>query len=491
MAKSYKILFVSSEVYPFSKESGIADVSHSLPIAIKEFKHDIRVMCPKYGTLNERKSKIHNIMRLREVPIAVGEKNEIANIKSSSIYSPKNKVQVYFSTNQEYFEDRKGVYHDPLTWSEYPDNAERFIFFSKSVLETCVRLKWIPDIIHINDWQTALIPAFLQSNYAGKFSKTKIVFTIHNFYRQGEFPIKELVKTGLKPKIMEHYLHKEKLNFMKGGIHFANFVTTVSPSYACEILEESTYGNDLNYALIEKGNSFKGILNGVDNYVWNPTLDRLIHTRLTDDFEDYKIKNKVHLQREVGLPVSPDTPIFGMIPRIGYQKGTSLLIDVAESILQQNIQLILLGQGDSDLKDKLAVLSTKYPDKFKAIFAFDEILSHQIEAGADFFLMPSMYEPCGLNLLYSLKYGTVPVVRNTGGMKDSAKNFDDITGIGNSIVFNNYNVKDFSGAIFRAINLYNNKTELRRIIRNGIEGDYSWKLGAKEYDKIYRTIMKE
>lgn len=491
MAKTYKILFVSSEVYPFSKESGISDVSHSLPIAIKEYNHDIRVMSPKYGIISERRSKIHNINRLREVPISIGDSIKIANIKSSSIYTPKNKVQVYFATNLEYFEERTGVYHDPLSWQEYTDNAERFIFFSKCVLETCVRLKWIPDIIHCNDWQTGLIPAYLRSVYSSKFSKTKILFTIHNFYRQGIFPLSEFAKSGLSPEILEHYTHDGKLNFMKGGIHFSNFVTTVSPSYAEEILTDSKYSNGLNESLILKKNSFKGILNGIETYTWNPKRDRLINSRLTDDFEDYKIKNKIFLQRKAGFEPNPEIPLFGMIPRIGYQKGTSLFIEAAEKIFSNNIQMILLGQGDPHLKSELVEISEKYPDKFKAVFAFDEEFSHQIEAGADFFMMPSLYEPCGLNLLYSLRYGTIPLVRATGGMKDTGINFNDVTGTGNSIVFNNYDVEDFTNAVLRAVNLFKNKTELKRIIKNGMAGDYSWKDSAKEYDSIYRSIMKE
>ena len=491
MAKSYRILFVSSEVYPFAKESGIGDVSHSLPLAIKEFSHDIRVMSPKYGIISERKSKIHNIERLREVPILIGDNTVIANIKSSAILTPKHKVQVYFSTHQEYFDDRTGVYRDHTTWAEYPDNTERFIFFSRCVLETCLRLKWIPDIIHCNDWQTGLIPAYMKFDYGGKFSKTKIVYTIHNFYRQGNFPITEFAKTGLSQEVLANYLHKGQFNFLKGGIHYSNYITTVSPSYAEEILIDKQYGDGLNSSLESKKGNFKGILNGIEPYTWNPKRDKLIHSRMTDDFEDYKIKNKVFLLRLAGLPVDPETPLFGMIPRIGYQKGTSLFIESADKIFKEDIQMILLGQGDPALKTQLMNIADKYPEKFKVVFAFDEDLSHQIEAGSDFFLMPSLYEPCGLNLLYSLRYGTVPVVRATGGMKDMAINFDDITGIGNSIVFDNYDVEDFTKAIFRAKNLYENKTELKSIIRNGMAGDYSWKEGAKEYDSIYRTIMKE
>ncbi|MBX3042890.1 MAG: glycogen synthase [Candidatus Kapabacteria bacterium] len=491
MAKSFKVLFVSSEVYPFAKESGIADVSHSLPLAIRELQHDIRVICPKYGVLNERRSKIHNVSRLRDVEIAVGDKTELANIKSATIISKKNKVQVYFSSNQDYFEQRKGIYHDPINWSAYPDNAERFIFFAKSALETCVRLKWIPDIIHCNDWQTALIPAFMKNNYAGKFNKTKVVFTIHNFYRQGVFPLEELLKTELSNELKEVFIHKDMMNFLKGGLELSNYITTVSPSYANELLDDTTYGNELNYVLKSKVGYFKGILNGIDDYIWNPRRDKLIHQKLEDDFDDFKISNKVFLQRQFGLPVAPEKPLLGFIPRIGYQKGVSLLIETAEKILNNDLQILLLGQGDNELKIQLAEIEKKYPEKFKAVFAFDEDLSHQIEAGADFLMLPSMYEPCGLNVMYSMKYGTIPIVRHTGGMKDSTENYNDATQTGNSIVFTNYDKKDFSDAISRAVNLYSNKTDFKRIIRNALDKDFSWSGGAKEYDNIYRTIMKE
>jgi starch synthase len=491
MAKNFKILFVSSEVYPFAKESGIADVSHSLPIALRDFGHDVRVISPKYGSISERKSKIHNISRLREVPIEIGDRTVLANIKSSSIYSPKHKVQVYFTTNFDYFEERLGIYHDPITWEEYPDNAERFIFFSKSVLETCIHLQWIPDIVHCNDWQTALIPAFIRSGYSSKFAKTKIVFTIHNFYRQGNFPIEEFTKTGLTKEILKNYEHNGKFNFMKGALHYSNFTTTVSPTYHDEILEDNVHSNGMEKILREKGKTFKGILNGIDNYIWNPQKDKLIHSKLTDDFPEFKYKNKIQLQKIVGLPLRPDIPLYGMIPRIGYQKGTGLFIDSADKIFSEDIQLILLGQGDSELKSQLLKIAQKYPSKFKAIFAFDENLSHQIEAGSDFFLMPSQYEPCGLNLMYSLNYGTIPIVRATGGMKDSGINFDEDTLIGNSIVFDKYDVDDFTKAMFRSFKLYRNKESLAQIINNGISGDYTWKESSKEYDAIYRIIMKE
>ncbi len=491
MAKSFKILFVSSEVYPFSKESGIADVSNSLPIALKSLGHDVRVISPKYGSISERKNKIHNISRLREVPIKVGDRTEFVNIKSSSLNSPKYKVQVYFTTNYHYFEERLGIYHDPITWQEYLDNSERFIFFSKSVLETCIQLKWIPDIVHCNDWQTALLPAFIRSGYSNLFSKSKIVFTIHNFYRQGIFPLEEFFKTGLNNDYLKYFEHNGKFNFMKGALHFSNFITTVSPTYREEILEDNILNNGLNNELKIKEKTFKGILNGIDNFIWNPRKDQLIHSKLNNDFLDFKYKNKIQLQKIIGLPIEPDIPLYGMIPRIGYQKGIGLFIESADKIFNNDIQFILLGQGDPNLKSQIINVAKKYPNKFKPIFTFDENLSHQIEAGSDFFLMPSQYEPCGLNLMYSHNYGTVPIVRATGGLKDTGINFNEDTLNGNSIVFDNYDIDDFTKAIIKSIKLYYNKDVFSQIIQNGLSCDYTWKEGVKQYDSIYRTIFKE
>lgn len=491
MAKSLKILFVSSEVYPFAKESGIADVSHSFPLSLKDFGHDVRVISPKYGSISERKSKIHNISRLRDVHVNVGDNLAPVNIKSSSLYSPRHKVQVYFTTNYDYFEERLGIYHDPVTWEEYHDNAERFIFFGKAVLETCIRLKWIPDIIHCNDWQSALIPALIKNGYSSKFNKTKVVFTIHNFYRQGAFDLSEFKKTGLPNELLDNFEHRGKFNFMKGGISYAHYITTVSPTYAKEILEDYHYSNGLNEYLKTRLDNFTGIMNGIEPYTWNPKRDKLIHSRFIDDVEEFKYNNKTQLQKISGLPIRPEIPLFGMIPRIGYQKGTGLFIDSADKIFKEDIQVVLLGQGDTDLKNSLLRIARKYPKKLKVIFAFDDNLSHQIEAGCDFFLMPSLYEPCGLNFMYSLKYATVPIVRATGGLKDSGIDIDADNDNGNSIVFENYAVEDFTNAIFRAVNLFKKKSLMTHVIEKGMQHDYTWTESTKQYDQIYRNIMKE
>jgi starch synthase len=491
MAKSLSILFVSSELYPFAKETGIGDVAYSLPLALKELGHDIRVIFPKYGIVSERKNKIHEISRLRDIPINIGDRLEYSTVKSSTIFNPKAKVQIYVVTNPYFFGERRGVYHDPVSWDEYPDNVERFIFFNRSVIETCNLLGWFPDIIHCNDWQSALTPALARTMYPSKFRKTKFVFTLHNFYRQGAFPLSAFDKTNLEKDILQNFKHKNQFNFVKGGIHYSNYITTVSRTYADEILSDKKYGNGLNVVLKEKSEYFKGILNGIDTHSWNPKSDGLISTKLNKNFDDYKTKNKIDLTAIFGFEYKPGVPLFGLIPRIGYQKGTSLLVEAADELFKNDIQILLLGQGDEQEKVKIAEISQKYPDKFKIKFIFDDDLSHKIEAGCDFFVMPSQYEPCGLNLMYSLTYGTVPIVRATGGMMDVAKDFNQSNKNGNAIVFNDFTADDFIKAVFRGIELYKDKEQMSRIIANGMIGDYSWTKAAAEYANIYKMVIKD
>lgn len=488
MAKTLSILLVSSEIVPFAKESGVGDVSYSLPLAIKDLGHDIRVMMPKYGTISERKNRIHEINRLRDVPIQVGNIEEYATVKSSSINNPRNKVQAYITTNKRFFDDKKGVYHDPATWESYEDNAERFIFFNKSVIETCRLLGWYPDIIHCNDWQTALLPALIKENYAEEFANTKFVFTIHNFKYQGEFELDCFPEIGLPKSAAVNFKHQNKLNMMKAGIHYADYITTVSQTYAEEILSDRQYSNNLNKYLKKRTDEFKGIINGIDNYTWNPKKDKLIKHKLGSDVKEFKYNNKLALTREFGLEFRPNVPIIAMIPRIGYQKGVPLLIDIADELLQLDIQFILLGQGKAELKEKLKAIADKYPEKFKVRFEFDDELSHQIEAGSDIFLLPSEYEPCGLNLMYSMNYGSVPLVRATGGLKEVAVQYNIETKKGNAFVFDKYNAKDFLNKIIEAIELFKDKDEWEIIMQNGLNMDFTWKESAAKYVEIYKNI---
>lgn len=491
MAKALSILYVTSEVFPFAKETGVGDISFSLPLAIKDIGHDIRVMLPKYGCISERKNKIHEINRLRDMPVPIGDLTEPATVKSSSIANPRVKVQAYITTNKKYFDSKKGIYHDPVTWEIYPDNAERFIFFCRSVVETCLLLGWFPDIIHCNDWQTALIPAYLRTLHPAKFKKTKTVFTIHNFAGQGVFPLAEFKNTGLAPEVLANFKHKNQFNMTKGGIIYANHVTTVSPTYGKEILSEKVFSNGLNSILKEHSSKYTPVLNGIDPYVWNPSHDDLLESKYDGNLDDFKYNNKVALMNRFDFEYSPKRPLIGMISKLDSMKGVDVLIEAIPEIMKHDVQFVLLGQGDIVMKEQLEKFNEIYEGRFKAVFAIDEELAHRMEAGSDMFLLPAAYEPFGLNLIYSMLYGAVPIVHPVGGMKDIAENFNKETGEGNSIFISGLNKSELVESITKAVELFKDKETWENLIENGMQGDYTWNENAEKYVEIYRNIMKE
>lgn len=489
MAKPLSILFVSSECVPYAKETGVADVSYSLPLALRESGHDVRVVIPKYGCISERRNKIHEISRLRDIEIPFNDGLELTTIKSSSILNSRTKVQAYIVTNRHFFDDRRGIFHDPVTWELYDDNCERFMFYAVAVVETCLLLGWIPDIIHCNDWQTAFLPGLIREVFNKKFKKTKIIFTIHNFYHQGVFSLDKLKNSPLPPEAQANYRHKYKFNFMKGGIYYSDYVTTVSPNYASEILKDTKYGNGLDALLKEKKADFKGILNGLDTGKWNPKKDKHVAHKLDGDVKKYKMQNKVAVAKAFGLTLEPGKPLLAMIVRIGTQKGVELFLESAELIFGEKIQMVILGQGDDqDLKEKLVETAKKYPSQLKVKICYDEDLAHLIEAGADMFLMPSLYEPCGLNAMYSITYGTVPIVRETGGLANIVTEHNG--NLGNGFLFKKYTPESLHKALVKAIALYNNKEEWLSFIERIMEEDHTWNGKVDDYVEIYKNLKK-
>lgn len=491
MAKQLSVLYVTTEAYPFIKVSGLGDIAFSFPLAMRELGFDMRLMIPRYGCVSERKNRIHEINRLKDMQIKMNEVTELTTIKSSSINNPRAKVQAYITTNYNYFDSRKGVYHDIKTNEKYPDDAERFIFFCKTVIQTCITLGWYPDIIHCNDWRTALIAAYVKVLYPNKFKKTKVVLTVHNFAHQGIIKDSDIVLTDLPKEVVPNFKHKGLFNFLRGGIYYSDFVTTVSPSYAEEVLKNKEMSDGLNAILKQNKNKFKGILNGIDNWVWNPACDDKIDYKLSGDVETFKKKNKEALAKILGIKLNEDAPLIGMISRIDEQKGIPLFIDAADKIFKQNLNLILLGEGDNQLKKKIVKLEQKYSTKFKFISGFDDELAHKIEAASDMFLMPSLFEPCGLNLMYSLKYAAVPIVHFTGGIKDVAIPYDENTKTGNSFVFTEHSSKGLLDALKYALTLFKHKEQWENIIKNGINQDFSWSATAEQYADIYKQLLKD
>lgn len=491
MAKPLSILFVASEIYPIAKTGGVADVAYGLPLALRDLDHDVRVMLPKYGAISERKNKIHEINRLKDIPIDVGAVREFATVKSSSIVNTRTKVQAYMTTNKPYFDSKWGLYNDPETGEEYADNDERFIFFARSVIQTCTLLGWIPQVVHVNDWHTALVAAYMRTIYAQQFKNTKIVLTIHNVSNQGVFPLKDTFeKTGLPESALENLKHKNKLNFLKAGIMYADHITTVSKTYGEQLLSDAKLTDGLNALLKAKKDIFTPVINGIDTTLWTPEKDKLIAKRYTIDTLDKKEDNKEALVKKFDLDFKPATPVIAMISRLVEQKGFGLLKQAAEKLFKEDVQLVVLGEGDKEIEEWLEATAKKYPQKMAVKIGFDENLSHLMEAGADMYLMPSLFEPCGLNQLYSFAYGTVPIVRATGGLQDTVHEFDAPSTKGNGFVFEEYKAADMLEAVQRALEIYKDKSMWRKLVKNGMAEDHSWNHSSLQYEEVYRRILQ-
>ncbi len=493
MSKPLNVLFVTSEVEPFAKTGGLADVSAALPKTIKELGHEIRIILPRYGCISERRSKLHNVLRLKEIQIPIGSTEATASIKSSTLDSKKSKVQVYFIENQELF-GHQDLYVDSATKKDFPNNDERFIFFSRAVLEPLKRLGWPPDIIHLNDWQSGLVPAFLKTFYKDDpfYRGIQTVFTIHNLAYQGAFPAASFQKTGLPKELFtpEGIEFFGKVNFLKAGLVYSDAITTVSEKYAREIQTTPEFGCGLEGVLAKRKHDLSGIINGIDYEVWNPETDDLIPVRYSAKDIELKTENKRYLLHENGMEYIPETPLIGMISRLAEQKGFDILLEVFDDIMKMNVQFILLGTGEKKIQDQLEKLQKKYPKRIGINLKFDDTLAHMIEAGADMFLMPSKYEPCGLNQLYSLRYGTVPVVRATGGLDDTIDDVDE-SQRGTGFKFQKYDGKDLLKSLHRAVKLYGDKSAWQKIQRNGMAKDFSWESSAKQYVALYRKLLRQ
>lgn len=490
MARPLNVLFVSSEVEPFAKTGGLADVSGALPPALKGLGHDIRVITPHYGSIPSKTHGLHTIERLQAMVVPVGTTPFLADVQSSFLGSGPEKVQVYFLDNRLLYE-RAGIYVDPQTAKDYPDNDVRFIFFCRGVLETLKRLEWQPDIIHCNDWPTGLIPAYLATVYAEDpfFRNTRTVFTIHNMAYQGMFPASSFPLTLLPVATFSEdaLLIHGHLNFLKAGLVFSSALTTVSRRYAEEI-QTDEFGCGLQHIARARRGDLHGILNGVDYSTWDPQHDSLIPLHYDVTTLERKEECKRALLTSTGLPYRPSTPVIGMISRLADQKGFDLIGHAFEGIMRHDVQLVVLGTGEQRYHELFQNARMAFPGKVAAKLAFDNPLAHLIEAGSDMFLMPSRYEPCGLNQIYSLRYGTIPIVRATGGLDDTIEDYDATKGTGTGFKFQRYDPHEMLNAIHRAISTYGNKKAWRTIMRNAMAKDYSWDTSAKKYEQLYRSL---
>jgi len=494
MARSLTVLYVAAEAYPYIKETELADIAGGFPLAIREYGHDIRLLIPHYGCTSDKQNKIHHINRMSEINVKMANgKNEPFTIKSSSISNTRSKVQVYVACNQRYFESRKGIYHDPVKWVEYTDNLERFIYYSRTVVETCVTLGWYPDIIHCNNWHLALVPAYIRYFYPQKFKKTKTILTIHNIAEQGVYPIEMFDLLGLPDDARDSFVHKKQLNILKGGMLYANQVTTTSEAYKEQISKDKELTNGLNTLIKLNYDRIIGINNGVDVNYWNPRKDIFIKKKLDNNVSEFKEANKIELCKECKLKYNENTPLLAVISQLNVQKGIDILMDAIPTILEQNIQLIILGQGNKQIKEKLSKLRSKYSKEMALIFTSDDAMIHRVIAGIDMYLAPVRQEASALNFLYSLSYGTIPIVNLTGGIKDFTVSIKKtLTENNNCFTLKTLSAVSLTNAVKDAINLYSNKEVWLKLVTNVISKNYSWKeLSLNLYDNVYRKVLKE
>ncbi len=481
-----KICLVSSEIAPLAKTGGLADVSAALSDYLHRQGHDVRALLPLYSSIDTGGLNLSPVHFLQDREIRLGPHQLRYSIDTATL--PGSTLKIYLLRCPELY-DRPGIYTAGM------DEHLRFILLSRVAIEMCQHMGFAPDIFHCHDWHTALLPLYLKSHYAWDrlFEHSRCVLTIHNIGYQGIFNAQILADMDMQNS--SDRLHQEdlglgRINFLKTGVLYADLLTTVSPNYAREILGPD-YGMGLEGLLQQRRDSLVGILNGVDYKEWNPADDPLIPFAYDVKRTAGKKKNKLALMQELELDSSDDMPLIGMVTRLTYQKGIELVQKVVPQLLRQRrFALAVLGSGEPRYEQFFSWLQQQHRDRVCFYRGFNNRLAHWIEAGSDMFLMPSRFEPCGLNQMYSLRYGSVPIVRNTGGLADSVQLFEPGSGQGTGIVFNDFNEQAMGWALNTALDLYQDKKNWRKLVRNGMQMDYSWDHQGQHYVDLFRRLKQ-
>ena len=490
MARRLRILFRASEVEPFAKTGGLADVAGALPAALAGLGHDVRVLMPRYRGVDALAGELRPVVAGVRIPL--GDRETEGTLLEGRTPSG---LPVYFLAQDHYY-DREALYG--TRDGDYWDNCERFIFFCRAGLEAVARLgeggaaAWRPQIVHANDWQTGLVPVYLRTLYRDHpvLSKAATVFTIHNLAYQGVFWHYDMPMTGLgwdlfTPAGIEFY---GKLNFLKGGLVFSDLLTTVSRTYAREI-RTSAFGNGLEGVLEERSHDLHGVVNGIDYEVWNPAKDRAIPASYTADDPEGKAACRESLRAELGLEPGPG-PVIGLVTRLAEQKGLDLVLGALPALLGEGCQLVLLGSGDAHLEQAFRAAAREHPAQIAARIGYEAELARRIYAGSDCFLMPSRYEPCGLGQLIALRYGSVPIVRRTGGLADTVTELDPARRSGTGFIFDAFVVDALLDAIRRAAATYRRPALWKALVKNAMTADFSWEASAREYVTLYGKALK-
>jgi starch synthase len=476
-----KILFVSSEGLPYSKTGGLADVVEALPKALADMDHEVAILLPRY-----RGNKVTSVI-VSSLTIPLGDTLRFPALAEGH---PSGRVRYFFVDDPPFF-DREQLYGDKA--GDYPDNAERFAELSRAAIEFTKRI-WLPDVIHCHDWQSALVPVLLRTQYASDpaVRSLPVVFTIHNLGYQGTFPPGVLRKIGLPETLftMDGLEFYGKVNFLKGGLEFADYLTTVSRRYAKEI-QTPEYGSGLEGVIRTREDRLVGILNGVDYSVWSPESDTFIAQNFSAHNLEGKQACKKALLEQFRLPKENlDRPLIGIVSRFADQKGFDLIAQEAPQFMKENLAVVALGTGQKEYETLFKELAAKYPAKVGVKIGYDNALAHMIEAGSDMFLMPSRYEPCGLNQIYSLRYGTIPIVRATGGLDDTIQNFDSRTQQGTGFKFEEYTGEALLQCVRAALKVYAKPKAWQALQAQAMAKDFSWKASAAAYVTLYEAARK-
>ncbi len=478
-----KILFVASEAVPFCKTGGLADVIGALPKELRKSRHDVRLILPKYKSIRGQEFGLKETGEWVRVPVA--DRIESADIRTAKT---DRGVRVYFVNHEGYF-GRAGLYQGQ--GQDFPDNAERFSFFCRAALEACKAMEFRPDVIHVHDWQTSLIPVYLKTLYAGDsfFQHSASVLTIHNNAYQGIFPKEWLASTGLSWNefTMDKLEFYDQLNFLKGGIVYADAITTVSPTYASQIQNAYEFGRGLEGSLRNRARDIFGIVNGLDVEEWNPAKDPFLAKSFDLGSIKPRLDCKTALQKALGLTVAPQTPLLGLVARLDPQKGVDLLADILPDLLAQGVQGVVLGQGDRVLEARLKQIESQSPRSFRLRTDFNEPLAHHIYGGCDLFLMPSRFEPCGLGQMIAMRYGAVPVAARTGGLEDTIVPVGKQTGTG--FLFHPGSAAAFLGAIREALHWFTDKAQWAAIQQRAMSVDFSWAPSTQAVLQVYRHVL--
>lgn len=488
MTDELRVLFLSPEAVPFAKTGGLADVAGALPAALKRLGTDVRLVLPFYRSVREGNFKTRPLLDELGIPLGTEKlKADVLQAKTA------DGIPVYFIERDDMY-DRANLYG--TAQGDYYDNLERFAFFAHASLHIAEAISFKPDVIHCHDWQTGLVPPLLKGPYAGQSARdeTPSVFTIHNIGYQGIFPEEKMTLTGL-PRFpffgAEGLEFWGKISLLKAGIVYSEAVTTVSPTYAEEI-QTSEYGMGMEGILRKRSTNLHGILNGVDYRLWDPARDSHIAAKYSVRNMQGKGQCKKALIEEMDLdPTLQERPLLAMISRLDAQKGLDLVVKILAKILAMDVGLIVLGLGDEKIQQAIQKAAKRNPGRVGLFIGFNEPLAHRIMAGANIFLIPSRYEPCGLTQMYALKYGTVPVVRSTGGLDDTIVQFDSKKGAGNGFKFGPYKPLSFLAAIRKAVDLFQNAEAWEKLVANGMKADFSWERSAQSYLELYHRVIEK